>query len=1277
MLRFFLSFALTMAFALSQNSFALGIQDRVSTLILTLLNDEVHGTIDAESFEFSAPSTITFNKVSIKDVASKQLLFASRLKARLNLTDLFSGVLTFEEIEAISPRFDVEIVKGKLDFLSLFKSGSKKSKLIFKKVIIRDGEVSLKDTDHLFRLQRLNLESGPFDSEFTNITMKQISGFLSAGHLPVSGELNGTLNISGIDSLETKFSFSGAARSLKLFSRHLDASNIDVSLLFSGDTLQFQTIRLSSPELSLDAKGYYLLRTDQINLSVNANLAKPAFIFPNLDPIWLTSGTSLKGTLKGSIDAPTFQTDLTTQWQDSNVQGTVSYDVKTASLNGTINLVKEDEFNLRPLIGENSLVWGTHAKVIISGTLDHIAADISGRFSRVRAPNFKFSAVNASFASKGTFNSKTKAMAGDLKLTLQNAQIQDFALSNTQIAATIAGGFDAPTIQGSIRSDKVHSKWIDSDKLEGLFAFQNKEFLVSNFNMNIQKGALKLRSLAVNTSNQTIKGEGSIEHLDITRAFTKPLGNSKGNLDGMVLIAGSLKQPKISLDARISPLTLLGEELGNVDILANYGQVGPDILQVSAGLHDAHGKADLRASFDARSETLNGLLDFSDIQFDPVLDLVYPWLKFGSSSLSGQLQMKGSIHNPDAVLSLLINADRADPQMNLLGMQIGATLSNTKFSFGGCANVYHQYQETDPCMPAVPIKMKGEGSIRSLDDFSLHYNARIKSDNFEKISEFLKRESIGLDMKLEVDGSLEKKPGKEIENKVSATFQEINAFLPDDLNVKLEKPFVLKWAKNDMTIEPKAHFLLKDGELILGGQFSSDRVAAEFDGRIPLYLARIFNRNIVEASGLAVGNVVLSGSLDKPFIKGSLRPDKGSYFRFRALPANVEFESGELLAGLDNSDRRLIHIDVDKLNLKIGNGALFLNGYLDFDRLADKQEDVLRHVDLEVKGTDLSTTLREFAIEGDLNLKIQTQNSSHWIRGDARIGSGKLVKEFNLDGFEISAVSTAPTAFTWPAFFNRFKLAIDMDLSPFDLEADFGPFEFAGSIVGNDLRITGDLVQARVFGSLQLTEGLLKFPMTDFDIPTTPIALRNTPGKTIDPDIHIKATGEINTDLLLDEYRRNPEANRFTNTSIELSLDGDLDHLNLDLSSNSGSRQLDRPKILAILLNMNLGPEILLRPLIAKLEELLKTRTKTRFRIASSFDESGFKTTLNWRLNSRFEIGGSSSTQQLGLENVHFKLNLFDHLPIGKELSFEGIFSFLSEEKGAQNFQINYRLFEK
>lgn len=108
-----------------------------------------------------------------------------------------------------------------------------------------------------------------------------------------------------------------------------------------------------------------------------------------------------------------------------------------------------------------------------------------------------------------------------------------------------------------------------------------------------------------------------------------------------------------------------------------------------------------------------------------------------------------------------------------------------------------------------------------------------------------------------------------------------------------------------------------------------------------------------------------------------------------------------------------------------------------------------------------------------------------------------------------------------------------------------------------------------------------------------------------------------------------------------------------------------------------MGPEIFLRPLFGKVEELLKTQTRTRIRIGSTTSEEGLKTKLDWRLNPRLEIGGSWSTGQLGLEDVHFKLNLFDHLPIGKELYLEGIFSFLSDKRRAQNLQLNYRLFEK
>jgi|GEM_PF-6276239 len=1255
MARFVFILVFSSLFFWSQGTLASGAQSRVFSYIVKSLNEEINGKLDAEILEFSPPSTVTFKDVTISSLSGNRLFSAKKVRAKVRVSDLFSSQINFDEIEIVAPQFNLQLEGGKLNLLSLFKSGeSGSAPLQIGKLIIRDGQALFRDSQGILNLQHINIETDSFDSDFNSLDIKKLKGNIVLEGKQFSLSFDGSLACRRNKNNDLQLSYNGKINSLHALSTKIAEATLSSTVVIGFETIHLQNFAFKSEQLSFIAKGKYGTHTENLSITLNGRIPHTLPFVQELDAKWDVQDATVRASLNGNVNHPLIIADIAGKWRDATLRGSVQFDTASEKLTSELNIDSDDNFDLEPIISKDLTLSAPHIQAFGTGTLRRLDVALSMKSKEVRATSEGVKLFDTTAHAKGPFDTRSKVFSGEVRLDSHSATVGNITFIGPRIVTTLTGSPEKLLADGEIQGASLKAMGFATGKFTSKFSFGNDELRLSDLFLSVQDGRIKLETLIAQLSSKKLSGQGVVEHVALADGFN--------DLNALVTIGGTLSDPQIFADGKVSDVNLFGPSLGALDFVATFGKAAKGILQVSAGIDSSEGRVSLQSAIDTRSSKINAFVEFINLTSSPLLAKLDPWLKFGPSVVSGELEVTGTTINPHAVLFFSLNAERPDAKMNLLGLNATLELKEHKLSLDASANLFRRQEEYEPAYPAVPIKIKGNGLFKAFNDFSLNYDVSLESNGFEQVSDFLKKESISLDMKLDAKGAVEKKPNQDLKYSISANINELNALLPNNLPLKIEEPFVFSASNNTFAIRPKAHFLLNNGDFTIKGEFSSQKLNAEFDGRIPLYFARFFNRNIVDTTGVATGNVTVSGSFEKPLIKGVLKPEKDSSIKLRSLTSRIEFESGELRASVVNEGNMgLVRVAVDELSTKVGNGRLLAAGTLDLS-----SSGLPVATDLTLIGTDLSFTQKDIAVEGSFNLRAVTEKNAQWVRGVAQIVSGRFLKEFILDGFEINAAPAIVRESSLSDFLKQVRLTIDLDLSPFDLQADFGPFDFNGSIAGNGLHVGGNLSEPRIFGEITLTDGVFKFPAADFDIPTTPITLRNTPGKLIDPNIHIKATSELGKDFGFKD-----------NTSVELSLDGNFDHFNLGLTPTSGEGQLDRQKILGILLNLNMGPEIFLRPLFGQVEQLLKTQTRTRLRIGSTTSEEGIKTKLDWRLNPRLEIGGSWSTGQLGLEDVHFKLNLFDHLPIGKELYLEGIFGFLADDNRAQHLQLNYRLFEK
>jgi hypothetical protein len=757
-----------------------------------------------------------------------------------------------------------------------------------------------------------------------------------------------------------------------------------------------------------------------------------------------------------------------------------------------------------------------------------------------------------------------------------------------------------------------------------------------------------------------------------------------GDLTGSIYIDGFIDAPDIIAPMTISDFTAYGAKLGSGMItfalsrqpLLGRVQEEDLVFSVSTNLSGKETSSIARFALALDKRTINADADFNNLEINTA-ELKFFSEYFGMiGKLGGHISAEGHINSPTINANLKVQEygffdptiakGKIDIKKKYGPAIISASSKSGQLSLDLCASLLEPTKNI-VCDDLSSINLSIKGPF-NLEEFSLDFDGSIEHDHMEDLLFRLKKELISLDIKAKIQGKITKNKNQSTTFNAKVRLKKLLAGMPTIPSIKLHEPVSFTITKQEIKLFNDAVLLFSPGQLTINGSYSSDDVDLRLQGVIPLNLSRFFIPIIQSADGLARGNISLSGPLSSILIDGDIILEPGSSLILNRWMEPIEIKDGSI--SFEKTSNNSFITKLENIKLAVGDGKLSMKGKIDKHYGAEKAP-MTSSFDLEAQGSNIILRDRLNFIETDFDIKtVPQKNGEPLISGNVIITDGSAHRQFDLRNFVAQAKTDAKSEIF--KFFDNLLMDIDLDIAVRQFRASARMLSLdIESLLRGHLTVKGPISYPKFKGSLFVSEGAIIFPSLSFDLVESQIVLNENSKKIFDPQIEIVTTQEMEKELF-------PISQ---DTTIELSLLGDLEQLNLELRSLRGEN-LSQLRIFLLLLSptgfarfdsgdlkqgaqkaaMALTGEVFLRPLTNELQELLEDKTKTRIQFGSALEPGGITLKLNWKLGPRIEIQGSYMllsdkvrrddadrlvAEKIPLADIKLKLLLFDHRPLG------------------------------
>lgn len=888
----------------------------------------------------------------------------------------------------------------------------------------------------------------------------------------------------------------------------------------------------------------------------------------------------------------------------------------------------------------------------------------------------------------------------------------------------IGGNIDLPSIGFLSEADDLVIGRIKIKKaqIEGQFA-QN-QLKISRMSSATKAGTLDAENLSYDVATKKIAGILSIADLDIASTLSRYVDRINGYLDGPIHIEGTLESPLITAPLTVKKLSVFGVKMGDGAVtlaLARrplLGQANEEdlVFSISANLGGQNSTSMARFSVALNKKTINADIDLDKLEMNTA-ELALGDSLFGiTGRVSGKISAEGPINSP------IMNASLSASEYGFFDPSKPEAVVNLKKIHGPAllyANIGDGKLKADLCVSlsdatgaqicdrntALSLALAGPFN---LDAFSLDVAGAINHTHLEEVIFALKNELVTLDLAASVNGNLTKTKGEAVSYKGKIQIDKLSANLPNIPSIELDGPVSLAFTNRKLEFVNDAVVVFAPGQLTIGGSYAASAIDLHLQGAIPLVLTRLFVPIIQRADGLASGSITISGSSEAPIIEGSVIPQRGSTFVFRKWLEPIEVREGMIT--FERTSSRSFSSKFDKIKLAIGDGKLSLNGTFDKQYSRDSVEGSSTF-NLELHGSNIVLRERLNFIETDFNIRTeQSKDGFSMAKGEVIITDGSAHRQFDLRNFVAQAQSGLKPGIS--KVFDTIDMQMDLDIAVRQFRASARMLNLdIEAILRGQMTASGPISHPKFKGALFVNEGAIIFPSMSFDLVESQIVLDENSARAFDPKIEIVATQELEKDDYGEQISQD--------TTIELTLRGDMDRLNLELRPLRGDLRLSQLKIFLLLLSprsvagfdsedqgellkrgaqnaaMAFTGEVFLRPLTNELQELLESKTKTRIQFGSALEPGGLTLRVNWKLGPRIELQGSymfdawspsGDKSFLMMDSYHtlgdlkLKLLLFDHRPIGP-LSLETSFGSVRQQEGKYEprgkIRLKYRVLSK
>jgi hypothetical protein len=865
----------------------------------------------------------------------------------------------------------------------------------------------------------------------------------------------------------------------------------------------------------------------------------------------------------------------------------------------------------------------------------------------------------------------------------------------------VSGSFENPHVSflSEMQDLIIDNARIDHGRCEGQFS--DNRLKISQLTLLIKSGYLEANELFYDLATKNIAGTIYVNKLSINSMLSGYSHQLNGNADGIIYIDGTLTSPSIVAPMTVKGLSAFGIKLGSGRItlaLARRPLLGSTaqedlVFSLSSNLQRHKSASIARFSMALTKKTINMDVRVNELEINTV-DLAFFDQYFGLlGRVSGNFTAEGPIRSP------IINTNIVIKEYGLFDPRVREEIVNIKKLHGPAilsASSKHGQLNLDLCASFLTPSINGTCSedssmslslsgYFSLDEFSFDIKSSFNYAHSEDIIFSLKNELLTFDMAANFQGKVAKKRGEPISYKIDTQITRLRASLPNIPEVSVREPIGLVVSEEGIKFSNDAVLTFSPGELIVSGSYSQAAVDLHFQGTIPLVLARLFIPLIQRAEGLASGKISLSGSKNALVVEGSIVPDPGGSLILKKWLEPIEVKEGKI--SFERTSKHSFITKFDQIKLAVGDGRLSLNGSFDKHYGNNLAAD-MSTFNLDLQGSNIIIRDRLNFIETDFKIStIQNKEGIPIAQGEVIITDGSAHRQFDLRNFVAQAHASSRSVFSKILEAINMQIALDIVVRQFRASARMLNLDIDANLRGQMIA-EGPISHPKFKGSLSVSEGAIIFPSISFDLVESQIRLDEHSPRIFDPKIEIIATQELDKENYDDYIRQD--------STVELSLTGDLDRLNLGLRVTRGDFSLSQLKIFLLLLsprssegikNLERGAqnaalafsgEVFLRPLTNELQELLEGKTKTRIQLGSALEPGGVTLRLNWKLGPRVELQGSymflsDNARKMGgdkstlidnspLGDIKLKLLLIDHRPMGP-LFFESSFGSIRQDE--------------
>lgn len=1194
------------------------------------------------------------------------------------------------------PLFDIESRFGSTDFNGLkINYGNASAVLNSSQLLVKQSQFNVGKNGLIKADGDVNFETKnySFNSEQKKLPVEDFIKFVSLDYSS-NGLINASTKLSGkIDSLkepmqiETKGVISaGEIGGLSLHSKTEFESDLE---LFLENKLVFKQLQIMDQKgLKLNTSGLMYLNMEQgfFNFEIGFDNIKP-YIHNAVQNNILSEKIALLGKiswLKNKFDSEGMLIAKKIAYEKAFVS-----DLEV----GIEVLGNEIKFNgLQANLGAGRITGNAKAnwqdQTKLAGELELLEVDLNSLF--VREPKISIDGkVSANIS-----------LSGDVK--------------NPRV------GFKG--VADQVEIDKVSIK---NNVFDGVY-FDDK-IVVNNLLTKTHSGLIEARDLSYGIKSEEISGSFMLSDINIPAILFRYLDNVSGIISGMVDVGGTLKEPQIYAPLKVEDFSIQGHSLGSGPMSISFKQeklISNEekqdlVFTLSSLLRNKSASSNIRLAYALLEKSINAQVYLDDVFIDTAniksINEKYPGLK---GEVYGFINAFGPVDSLiiDSHLELskykLFDRSKNEKHSEEVWIDkpavISTSLRNGLLQIELCAP-WSSMAASKNCILDQGISLAISGPF-SLEQYDLKLKARLLHNNLEEILFYLSDEFIRANIDLSLAGSLSKISKKdEPQLGLEISVDHFAGSLPNIPKISIENPIKIYIVNNKISIPNDAAMDFFPGQLIFSGGFKNGKLDAKLSGAIPLLLAKYFVPNIQRGQGLAVGDLRLKGPINKIIAEGFCNPEAGSTLSFKKWLESVEFKSGRIsFKKLARSSFSTIFEDI-KMN--IGDGKMSINGLVN-KKYGDSFGDPLFSFDVQVEGSGVVLKEGNNFVESDFVLNtIKSGSESSILTGKFTVTDGLIYRQFDLRNFVLEAVNESEFNKV-EKLLNNIDLMVNVDFNIRQFKTYFRVLNIeTETSVSGQLKMLGPLRRPKLSGGVSATDGSIHFPAVTFDLSQSRIELDELSPKILDPKIDILSTQDLPKDVF-------PQLAQ--DTTVQISLKGNLDRLVLELKPISGDMRISQSKLFPMLLLprsiaasgtekiigipqeaknavLAFSGEVFLRPITNELQELFGKSTGTKIQFGSALEPGGgINLRLNWQIGPRIELDGTYAflgedfKEQANIQNLYsddysfrdlkMKFLLFDHKPWGPsalELAF-GANRYVDEAfESRAKIRLSYRILYK